>query len=62
MTEKRKAYYSTREAAELLGVAVSTIQLWTKGGLLKAWTTGGGHRRIALRSVEEMLRYYCAFP
>jgi len=54
MSIKPKDYYSTREAAKLLGVAVSTIQLWTDSGLLKAWVTGGGHRRIARRSVEEM--------
>ena len=51
-----KDYYSTREAAELLGVAVSTIQLWTNNGLLKAWLTGGGHRRISRHSVEDMLK------
>jgi len=56
MPKKHKDFYSSREAAELLGVAVSTIQLWTKNGLLKAWTTGGGHRRIARGSVEEMLK------
>jgi excisionase family DNA binding protein len=55
LTEKKKDYFSSREAAELLGVAVSTIQLWTDNGLLRAWTTGGGHRRIACSSVEEML-------
>jgi len=54
MGAKPKDYYSTREAAELLGVAVSTVQLWTDNGLLKAWVTGGGHRRIARHSVEEM--------
>ena len=54
-TERKKDYFSSREAAELLGVAVSTIQLWADNGLLRAWTTGGGHRRIACNSVEEML-------
>lgn len=52
---KQKDYLSTRDAAELLNVAVSTIQLWTDNGLLRAWTTAGGHRRIAKSSVEEML-------
>jgi excisionase family DNA binding protein len=55
MPAKKKDFYTTREAAELLGVAVSTIQLWTNNGLLRAWTTGGGHRRIASESVEEIL-------
>ncbi len=56
MAEKQKDYFTSREAAELLSVAVSTIQLWTNNGLLSAWTTGGGHRRIARSSVEEMLK------
>lgn len=55
MSELHKDYYSTREAAELLGVAVSTIQVWTNDGLLKAWVTGGGHRRISQQSVHDML-------
>ena len=55
MQEPQKDYFTSREAAELLGVAVSTIQLWTNNGLLRAWTTGGGHRRIACDSVNEML-------
>ena len=56
MSDKQKDYLSTREAADLLGVAVSTVQLWTNNGLLRAWTTGGGHRRIARTSVEEILQ------
>lgn len=55
MTVKQKDYFTTRETAEKLGVAVSTVQLWVNNGLLKAWTTGGGHRRIVRSSVEEML-------
>ena len=50
-----KDYFTSREAAALLDVAVSTIQLWTNNALLCAWTTPGGHRRIARSSVEEML-------
>lgn len=55
MPGKEKDYFTTREAAELLNVAVSTIQLWTDNGLLHAWTTAGGHRRIAKIAVEKML-------
>ncbi len=56
MPEKHKEYYSTREAAAILNVAVSTIQLWTNNGLLTAWVTGGGHRRITRSSVEHILK------
>lgn len=50
-----KEYYTSREAAKLLSVAVSTIQLWTKNGSLDTKTTAGGHRRIARQSIENML-------
>lgn len=50
-----KDYLTTSQAAEILGVAVSTIQQWANEGLLKAWTTSGGHRRIVRSSIDEML-------
>lgn len=56
MPGKQKNYFTSREAAKLLGVAVSTIQLWTNSDLLQAWTTVGGHRRISRQSVNDMLR------
>jgi len=54
MPKIQKEYLTSREAAEQLGVAISTVQLWTNNGLLRAWTTGGGHRRIDPESVYEM--------
>ena len=56
MSRLNKDFMTTREAAEQLGVALSTIQHWSEKGLLKAWKTGGGHRRIARSSVEALLR------
>lgn len=47
---------STREAADRLGVSVRTIQLWVESGILEAWKTPGGHRRIPLDSVLDMLQ------
>lgn len=55
MVETQKDYFTTKEAAKFLNVAVSTIQLWANNGLLCARTTVGGHRRISRKSVEEML-------
>ena len=55
MPNKEKDYLSTRDVAKLLNVAVSTIQSWTDNGLLRAWTTAGGHRRIEKSSVEKLL-------
>jgi excisionase family DNA binding protein len=47
---------STREAADRLGVSLRTVQLWSEAGLLRAWKTPGGHRRILTASVEELLQ------
>lgn len=49
------AYVSTREAAELLGISLRTAQLWVESGVLLAWKTSGGHRRILRQSVEKIL-------
>jgi len=45
-------YLTTREAAEMLGVSLRTIQQWVEKGMLEAWKTDGGHRRILRGSVE----------
>ena len=50
------AVYSTRQAADLLGVSVRTVQLWVEAGTLKAWKTQGGHRRIERESVQAILQ------
>ena len=54
MSLLNKDFMTTREAAERLGVALSTVQHWSEKGLLKTWKTGGGHRRIARNSVEAL--------
>lgn len=48
-------YLSTRETAQMLGVALRTVQLWVEAGVLSAWKTAGGHRRIPRRAVDELL-------
>lgn len=47
---------TTRETAQLLGIAVSTAQLWIENGALPAWKTPGGHRRVRLSDVRALLR------
>jgi excisionase family DNA binding protein len=51
-----KSYCTTREAATLLGVSVGTVQLWVESGVLQAWKTAGGHRRVLRDSVDSLLR------
>lgn len=50
-----KTYCTSAEAAQLLGVALRTVQLWSEAGLLKVWKTAGGHRRIERQSIERLL-------
>lgn len=58
MTESfiEKSFCTTREAARLLGVSIGTVQLWVESGLLKAWKTTGGHRRVLRDSIDQILR------
>jgi excisionase family DNA binding protein len=54
-TRVLKTFCTTREAAQILGVALRTAQLWVESGLLEAWKTEGGHRRISRESIERLL-------
>jgi excisionase family DNA binding protein len=36
-------------------VAVRTVQLWVEAGVLPAWRTAGGHRRIARIAVDKLM-------
>lgn len=57
-----KSFCTTREAAQLLGVSVGTVQLWVESGLLRAWKTAGGHRRVMRDSLDQLLRKEPASP
>ena len=46
---------TTREAGSRLGVSVRTVQLWVESGVLDAWKTPGGHRRVSSASVRTLL-------
>ena len=46
---------TTRQAAVLLNVSVRTVQLWVERGVLQAWKTAGGHRRISVDSIQQLL-------
>jgi excisionase family DNA binding protein len=48
-------FISTRQAAATLGVALSTVQLWVETGILPAWKTAGGHRRIPRSAVDSLV-------
>lgn len=46
---------TTREAAALLGISVSTAQKWIEGGAVESWKTPGGHRRMRRTAVLRLL-------
>lgn len=48
-------YLSTIEVAQMLGLAVRSVQLMVDRGELEAWRTSGGHRRIVHESVMRWL-------
>lgn len=47
-------YLTSREAAQILGVSVPTVRQWIQRGLITAWKTEGGHRRITHDSVKKL--------
>lgn len=47
-------YCTTREAAKILGTSLRTIQLWVESGILQAWKTPGGRRRITHESMRQL--------
>lgn len=47
--------YTTQQVAKLLGVTARTVQLWAENGLVQAWKTPGGHRRIRGEDVARLL-------
>ena len=49
-------FVTTREAATYLGVSLRTIQLWVESGVLTAWKTAGGHRRIPRTAINKLLQ------
>lgn len=52
---ERDAVITTREAADLLGVSLRTVQQWVEQGALQAYRTVGGHRRVVRASVDRLL-------
>ena len=48
-------YYTTRDAARILGISLRTAQQWLEKDYLKGWKTSGGHRRILRSSVTRLL-------
>ena len=58
-----RGFYTTHEAARLLGVSLPTVVNWIKARRIKAHRTPGGHRRIAREDLALfMLRHGMPIP
>jgi excisionase family DNA binding protein len=58
-----RGFYTTHEAARLLGVSLPTVVNWIKARRLKAHRTPGGHRRIAREDLAAfMVRHGIPVP
>ena len=55
-TDAPEDFCGTTYAAKLLGLSVGTIQALVEKNELQAWKTQGGHRRIALASIQDYQR------
>ena len=55
LPESNDPYCSTSQAAKMLGVSLGTVQNMVEEGVLDAWKTSGGHRRIKRESVLSLL-------
>ncbi|MFC1565623.1 helix-turn-helix domain-containing protein [Candidatus Neomarinimicrobiota bacterium] len=53
---KGSKYLNSVEAANILGVNVSTIKRWTDSGKLNCIKTAGGHRKFLMKHLNEYLK------
>lgn len=56
MTSTDAKDLTTVQVARMLGIATGTVQKMVDTGVLEAWKTGGGHRRITRDSLELYLK------
>ncbi len=57
MTEEIR-YFNSLDAANILGVNVSTIKRWTEEGKLECIKTAGGHRKFLMQHLADFLKTY----
>ncbi len=50
-----EVYITTSKAARLLGVSQRTVHYWMDRGAIKYWKTAGGHFRIPMSSIRQLL-------
>ena len=56
------AYITTSVAAKICGVARATLIKWVDKGLLRAFITPGGHRKIRKEDLKDFMEIYSMNP
>ena len=46
-------YITSKNAAEILGINISTLKRWTKSGIIKCAKTAGGHRKFTIQNIRD---------
>ena len=46
-------YISSNDAAEILGVNISTLKRWTNSGVIECAKTAGGHRKFTMQNIRD---------
>lgn len=54
MSEEKKKWYTTGEAARILGISFRTIKRWIYSGKINAVKTAGGHYRIPKETIDRL--------
>ncbi len=55
-TAARRLGLTTSQAAEYLGVSLSTVRRWSDQGHLVGYRTPGGQRRFSLEQLDAFMR------
>lgn len=55
-TDSSAETLTSRQAAELLGISITSVQKMVEAGEIEAWMTPGGHRRIRRLEVDRVLQ------
>jgi excisionase family DNA binding protein len=62
MSLSKKEFFTTAEAARMLGLSIGSVQKQVDSGELQAMRTHGGHRRIAAQSLVDFMKTHGYVP